>query len=139
MSALPAIPTLQEELNRKAFRSVDWLFTSLDNGKLTPEQFSAGIDALFMAVSGLVDEDVVDLITAADKMAKKGIFKRIFVQGANTIVLSCVAGASSFVIASYHEGRSYSERIKECDSSRKAMEMFETYARGLAAKGYMEL
>src|SRR3569832_1870617 len=60
MSALPRLPTIREELDRKAFETIDWLITSYDKGKLTEPQFHSGLNALFMATSGLVDADVVD-------------------------------------------------------------------------------
>jgi len=139
MSAEPNFPTLREELDRKAFQTLDWLFTSLDNGKLTAAQFSTGLDALFMATSGLVDDEIATLVTGAASMAKQGVFKRVFVRGANVIVLTRVASASSFLIIGYHGGEQRTERIEECDSSKEAAQLFERRVQQLLDKGFSEL
>lgn len=139
MIAAPAVPTLREELDRKAFQTVDWLFTSLEKGKLTPAQFSTGIDALFMATSGLVDEDIATIITGTNDMAKKGVFKRVLMRRDATCVLTRVAGASNFLMIAYRAGEQMSERIKECDSSQEAARSMEQFAQALIAKGYIEI
>ena len=65
---MPAIevPVLQDEINRKALDTLAWLTLSVHNDKITAEQFSTGVDALFMAVSGLVtDKDFIHMISEA--------------------------------------------------------------------------
>ena len=63
------------ELYTKAFETLKHLTLSVQQGKITEEQFSTGIDALFMAVSGLVPEysgrpRFIDVITACSDEAK---------------------------------------------------------------------
>jgi len=66
---MSALPTLQEEVNRKAFETITWLTLAVTQKKITPEQFSTGIDSLFMAVSGLVtDKDFIIIITEAQRL-----------------------------------------------------------------------
>lgn len=45
-----------EELRAKSFDTLNYLIQSVHNAKITEEQFNTGVDALFMAVSGLVKE-----------------------------------------------------------------------------------
>lgn len=60
------VPVLQDEVNRKALDTLAWLVTSVHHGKISADQFSTGVDALFMAVSGLVtDRDFIHLIGEA--------------------------------------------------------------------------
>lgn len=50
------VPELADELRVKSFDALNHLIQSVHNAKITEEQFSTGVDALFMAVSGLVQE-----------------------------------------------------------------------------------
>lgn len=66
------VPVLQDEINRKAIETIAWLTLAVTHGKITPEQFSTGIDALFMATSGLVtDKDYIIMITEAQSLIDK--------------------------------------------------------------------
>jgi hypothetical protein len=66
------VPVLQDEVNRKAIDTIAWLTLAVTQGKITPEQFSTGIDALFMATSGLVtDRDYIIMITEAQRLIEK--------------------------------------------------------------------
>lgn len=74
---MTGVPVLQDEVNRKALESMSYLITALHHKKITPDQFSTGVDVLFMAVSGLVtDRDFIHIITEAqaaiDKEKKNG-------------------------------------------------------------------
>ncbi len=66
---MSGVPDLQSEINRKAFETISWLTLAVTQKKITPAQFSTGIDALFMAVSGLVtDKDFIVMITEAQRL-----------------------------------------------------------------------
>lgn len=56
-----APPELKDELNRKVMDTMSWLITRVGNGYISEQQFSTAVDALFMAVSGLVDREFFDL------------------------------------------------------------------------------
>jgi hypothetical protein len=65
------VPVLQDEVNRKALDTLAWLVMSIHHGKITAEQFSTGVDTLFMAVSGLVtDKDFIHMIGEAQYIIK---------------------------------------------------------------------
>jgi hypothetical protein len=66
------VPVLQDEINRKAFETIAWLTLAVTSGKISPEQFSTGIDSLFMATSGLVtDRDYIIMITEAQSLIER--------------------------------------------------------------------
>lgn len=66
------LPTLQEEVNRKAFEAMAWLVSAVTRKQITVDQFSTGVDTLFAAVSGLVtDPDFMQMITEAQFLIDK--------------------------------------------------------------------
>ena len=58
--------TVKEELDRKTIETLEYLILKREAGEISQDQISTGLDVLFMNVSGLVSEDFVHLITAAD-------------------------------------------------------------------------
>lgn len=62
-----SMPTIKEELDRKTLDTLEYLITKREAKEITREQISTGLDVLFMNVSGLVSEDFIELITAADE------------------------------------------------------------------------
>ena len=66
------VPVLQDEVNRKALETMSYLVTALHHKKITADQFSTGVDVLFMAVSGLVtDKDFIHIVGEAQHMIDK--------------------------------------------------------------------
>jgi hypothetical protein len=135
------LPTLKEEVDRKAFETVEWLFTSLDKGKLTAAQFSTGIDTLFMAVNGLVNEGVADLITAADFEARHEIhtISHVYIKGGNVITLSWVIGNELVEIVAYVDGVEKTRQDKFYDSPKEARESMQKAGAKFVAAGYTKL
>jgi hypothetical protein len=73
------VPVLQDEVNRKALETIAWLTLAVTHGKITTDQFSTGIDALFMATSGLVtDRDYIIMITEAQNLIEVENRRRSF-------------------------------------------------------------
>ncbi|MCG5512797.1 hypothetical protein [Ectothiorhodospira shaposhnikovii] len=70
MKELNAYEELRYEINRKATETLMHLLLCYEHGKLSTEALSASIDTLFMAVSGLVDGDLFDMITATSEIFK---------------------------------------------------------------------
>lgn len=59
------LPTLKEELSRKALDTLEGLMVKRSHKEITRTELSMSLDTLFSAVSGLVEEDFLDLITMA--------------------------------------------------------------------------
>lgn len=69
---MSGVPILQDEIDRKAFESLSYLTMAVTHKKITPEQFSTGVDVLFMAVSGLVkDRDFIHMISEAQALCEE--------------------------------------------------------------------
>lgn len=64
------VPVLKDEIDRKADETLDWLINAVLNDKIDANQFSTGLDVLFMAVSGLTHKGFVEKITKADEICK---------------------------------------------------------------------
>lgn len=144
MSALEnSPPTLREELDRKTFETLNWLITGQAKGILTDDQLSMGVDTLFMAVSGLVDEDFIRIITEAQGSAEttKGGVKRVFrhKESDTTVVFVWLPGQFSFKMTRY----SGHMVLEEKDSTFKEREHARDYVLGvhgvLCKKGFIEL
>jgi len=138
---MSAVPELKDELNRKSLETISHLITSIHNGLITPHQFSAGIDALWMAVSGLVDERIIDLITAGGNEApiKTAIEKRIFIKERQTMVIDRVVGDDKIYIKSYFDDGMKNTKCHDCKSSVGARDAIISMAARLLANGYTEL
>lgn len=81
---MSAVPVLQDEINRKAIDTLSWLTLAIHHGRISAEQYSTGVDALFMAVSGLVtDPDWMQLIGEAQYIIDKEKNERRIAKGKN--------------------------------------------------------
>lgn len=134
-------PDLQEELNRKSFETLDWLFSALDRGAINESQFSTGIDALFMATGGLTDRKTFNLITEASKLAGKApIDSRHFLKDfASVVTIAWQADESSFVTTVRTSGAPVKVIKKEFDSASKARDAMILFGDKLTAAGYHRL
>jgi len=138
---MSAIPTLREELERKVWETISWLITGVTQGRLTEEQFSTGLDALFMSVSGLVDEGFIHVVTDAQTECAgvKPEVRRHFAMDDHTITLSWVVGEDRVVVSKKQGGFAVGGSIKECDDAAAAKAWLTDFATKLELKGYMEL
>lgn len=138
---MAAIPNLREELDRKAFETVQWLFSSLDQAKITVEQFSTGIDTIFMVVAGLADEQIVDLVTTADTFCpdEAVTIKRHFLKKNALVSVARQVGESSVHLIARVEGTVKTEKTTECDTPKDALAHVETVGRLMMKNGYTEI
>jgi hypothetical protein len=61
-------PTVQEEIDRKAFEEIERLVLGLQQGKISNAQFGSSMLTLFNAVSGLCSRGVMDVIAETRKL-----------------------------------------------------------------------
>jgi hypothetical protein len=132
-------------LNRKAFETIEWLFTGLNKGRLTQDQFSTGVDALFMAVSGLVDQDFIRMITEAQRecAVAKPIVKKIFYNAEGSkydhMRLTWVVGEDRVTWVNLIGANVASGRVVLFDSSKEVAKFIEAVAVKMEEKGWVEL
>lgn len=65
--AAESLPSQEEELERKSLDALENLLLRERHGKITSAQLEVGLETLFTAVSGMVSEDLVELITRASE------------------------------------------------------------------------
>ena len=137
---MSALPSLQDELNRKAFQTMEWLSNASDKAKISEAQFSTGVDALFMATSGLVDAGILALVSQASQIAGKGSaeVKRHFIKG-DTIVTLCWVWDDAQVTVTKRQNGARQKQQVSADSPAQARGRFNTMAQALLARGFEEL
>lgn len=132
---------IKPELERKAMETIEWLTLVVERGAITEAQFSTGVDALFMAVSGLVKSDINDLITAADKVAKQArhVVKRCFVKDDIVVAIERELGEAKVTLKKYRAGVSFGngQGLRATDAS--ARDAMNSACDTLLAGGYVEL
>lgn len=119
------------ELNRKAFETMDWLVKGVHRGTLSKDQFSIGVDTLFMATSGLTDERMVQIVTAAQEMCNKEPVtrKRYFCNDRGEIItFSWTVGYSSFVVLKRVMGQLVSSAKRDFENPEQAIAAMDKMA-----------
>lgn len=139
----PALPTLKDELDRKTFETIEHLVAAERKGRMTKAQVSASLDTLFMAVSGLVDNDFIHIITEAQTVVggDKSVVKRHFVLPDRGIIqtVAWVPGTDKFTTCQRDDGHAVAGAVKEFDSVEKAARAFARLGEGFESKGWIEL
>lgn len=134
---------LREELDRKTFETLDWLVSGVNAGKVTEAEFSVAIDAIFMALSGLVDSPFIEIVTEAQKQCHAGYrrVERFFhhEDKAEIIKLSRLPGEPATSLFKLVMGQSTAGKRFEFDTSKEALEWVNKTANGLTEKGWIEL
>lgn len=138
------MPTLKDELDRKVFETIEYLISAERKGRMTKAQVSASLDTLFMAVSGLVDNDFINIITEAQTVVDgdKSVVKRHFILSGRGIIqtVAWVPGTGKFTTCQRNlvRGR-VTSAVKEFDSVEKAARSFARLGDGFESKGWIEL
>lgn len=142
-SLATAYPSTAEELHRKSMDTLMWLVKSMNEGQLTDNEYSLGIDTLFMAVSGLVNEEFIDLITEAEKLCAKHkqIVKRLFTHPDKNEIFRVTwrVGSTEVITVRLMNGVAEQAKIKSFDSAEEAAKLFRRVNTLFDSKGWIEL
>lgn len=140
MTDANGVPNLKDELNRKTFDTIEWLFDSVRGGKLSHQQFSTGVDAVFMAVNGLVGDSILEIVTAADEIAgkKPAVERRAFARQGTVVVVSWEVGAYEYT---YKAIGAVARKVKtvECAAPLAACIGMSSLCNKLLTDGWEEL
>ncbi|UUZ75435.1 hypothetical protein LP414_27350 [Polaromonas sp. P1(28)-13] len=141
MTDVNGIPVLQDEVNRKAFNTMEWLFSSLNSGNMSPRQFSTGVDALFMTTSGLVDDAMMTLMAEADALTEKGeqLEKSFFIKGNTTMRLTWGVGSNAIHQDAFCDGKFFAAKGHVFPEPAGAAAGMKKLAARLTAAGYEPL
>lgn len=139
------VPTLRAELDRKVSNTLDWLFGSYHRGKLDQCQFSTGIDTLFMAVSGIADQDFINIVTGAQEELSaeevRPTVKRIFhhSEKAETISITWLVGDCAIVTTNRVCGEATGGKVKTMKTPEEARDFVGKFADLMKSKDWIEL
>ena len=135
------LPTLKEEIDRKSMEAALWLYESVTAGKITAAQFSTGLDALFMAVSGLANQDVFELITEGSEQAAQAEDRqrRVFIKGDSLVQITWKAGNTFIKLEMWAAGVARPERVMDFASPAIAFKQFNKLADATLANGFTEI
>lgn len=142
------LPTLQEELDRKALDTLGGLIMDCRAKRISPAQFEVGINTLFSAVSGLVTSEFIELVTRASKEETNGedvvhYDRRVFNKGESTVIIVYGFGDELFTISMMRPNRPVNVRgksfVDQTNAPKKAHAAYLMFAASLESKGYEEL
>jgi hypothetical protein len=137
------IPTLREELDRKVFETIEYLIAAVKKGRMTKAQVSASFDTLFMAVSGLVDNDFINILTSAQEhfCGDQSVVKKHFYNPADGEILTLMwsPGQSKIMTCRRTDGLATGGGVKDYDSVADAADIFNGCSANFERKGWIEL
>lgn len=127
------IPSIKEELSRKALDALEELLLDREGGKITEAQFATGLNVLWTVASGLAGKGFFDLISMATVKKTDSSFVRaaFLIKGAEWAVVQCSPHDHSMEINTSGKKKTY-----PCDSFRETLDKFNTTMRGLPLLGY---
>lgn len=112
--ATTALPSIRDELERKAFEHIETLAIQLEHGKITQAQFDTGIRAIWACVSGLVDRWLIDTISEVkDRYDESFCDRTVLFRGESVLVISRKLGSGIVRVMKFPEQK----RIHEKDCS----------------------
>lgn len=131
-----SIPTVKQELDRKVGDTLDWMMRRHKDGSISDEALSVASDGLFMAVSGLADDELMTVMTAIGSYlpsTKAAPQHRVFTKSGDMLVVRWRPGECQV-----HYIAGASTRKTEHDSPALAHSAFKNIHTKLAQRGYKE-
>lgn len=142
MSVKPgsAIPTLKEELDRKVMDTLEWIQHAHAKARITDAQASVAVDTLFKIVSGLVDDQFIDIVSSMSIMyAGKPKLVRVLIKENKIVKMEWTIGESAITITGYTQGEETSVQVKEYDTPEEAKVAGDKVITKLKAFGYTQI
>lgn len=134
------VPSLREELDRKVFEALEDLVNAPSTGRMSAAEVSGGVKTLFTAVSGLVDNKFIEIITGLSELCGAGgAEKRIFIKDGEVVKLSWSPGASTIMRQFYTFGALVKGDVKQYSSVSDAAHIFRNCGTNFTTKGWEEL
>lgn len=137
---LESVPTIHEELARKALETIEKLHFDHEHGRTTEAQYSYGIDILWSAIAGIAGEDFVRLTEAMKPPKRNGsYFTREFYLSPIGVIVK---------ITNFHDGLVTLEKIhskagqvnydfrEDPDGLLKANDMFKKLGDSLHSRDF---
>lgn len=140
------LPTIQEEINRKAFETLQKLVNDFNLGKISRSQYKYGVDIAWSFTSGLVDEEMRLMFeqlgkeTISISLSEKTVFRHLK-SGIDILVIDSKSGA--VVFKRMHQGSpdkvDFFDFREEPNPYLAAKQKIEQMRDALIAKGFVQL
>lgn len=144
--------TLVDELNRKALDTLERIIVDYQTGIISVEQARSSLQTLFQAVSGLISDDLFDMISEASKefadKAGEATARRLFTSDKSLLCLEYTFGEPVVKLHSLdwespvHGGWTKTAVMnfaEEANPYEVARGRFDGYIESFARLGYKEL
>jgi len=134
------VPQLREELDRKVMEALEWLQHAQATARISDAQASVAVDAVFKAVSGLVDEKFTEIITNMSALYD-GVPKlvRVLLNANKVVKFEWGIGLSRIEVVVYTDGKESTRQIKEYDTPAEAKAAADKSIAKLKSLGYIQL
>jgi len=135
------LPTLRQELNRKAAETMNWLAHGLDNSRITEAQFSVAVDAVNMAVCGLADAWFVEIVTESERLMQghKSVVTDVYLRGGEVRRIRWAVGSDELSIGYWSNGIRTQETTVPYTDAKAAREWMRKVGAALVDKGWTKL
>ena len=136
-----AVPNLQDELDRKTLETVSWLVSSFAIGNISVSQFSTGLDAVFMATGGLVNDGLFRTITEVSEEIPDSLINKEeahFIKDGNVISLTWSYGDDFYTMRAIR-GNNESKKNVQADTPKDAAIGMQKAVTNLINGGYRKL
>lgn len=124
-------PTLQEEIVRKAYETIEKLETDRERGAITPAQFGYGVDILWSAAAGLVDSDFVTAMEYLNEKRKPAETKLVLMNEAGVVVRITHNHKDRVTYTVFVPGKNATNHVFDYKDSIDPLEDTRTRARAL--------
>ena len=142
------VPTAKEELNRKAFETLEGLLLARDQEKINDDQLDVAVDAIFGCVGGLAEDPLLEVISEIKLQTKRTYKERhLLVSKSGTLYLiERVIGAGKVVVSMATQpfaGEWLQTQTKDCSEevvpTLAAQKGVAKLIKMLLAKGFVEV
>lgn len=90
-----AVPTLKDELDRKALESYEWVIEQTSASQMSEPEAKVAMQAIFNVTCGLVSREITDAAALVEIDGNsKVVRRRMFVGGPKSFIVSWEVGAS---------------------------------------------
>lgn len=142
----PTMPTLQEELNRKALDAVEFLLYRYQDGTITANELQVATGALFDTVAGLVDPGIIDIISETAKLRVEGkpVVIRKFVKDNKLALIERSLADASVQLSIYETAPGFVQKTYKFNEEMRPHQMAQGRFDGLSSslvadKGFEEI
>lgn len=139
------VPTLKEEIDRKAIETIESVLRARVNGSITEQQYSYAVDLIWSLFSGIAGNDFTGILEQMDSQKKEKIFvtQMVFAKNGSTVVVRNLHNGMVITTTLKNGNNVPSQNLKdfrdEIGGTKKALQTFEEICKSLTRMGFTKL